>query len=589
MMGKNHQYRSKHTSKRQQHQGNRQYKKGGDSWKKKGRNGERLNKNQPSNIAAEIEEQLRRQREQQRQKTPEVKEHSTEQPKRNLGSYVYDEERRAYFPRDQMMKRRRQNNPNVSFSLPRNRSFPYQTVRPKQNCSVSLLYQSSASGLDYYKALICSSPSARQALLSEWTGRLRILEETWNIQNWPNHAVTHLRNWGSPSWCRTFDVLDRRTSDGGSSFPVFLNIFDGNAYLSSVFCTYPNDHNHFPPSGHYYSARFLPGRFEQENFAIVLESSPDNDKSYLSAVPIPHDNTLVPALSDILFSTVYPVQVNDVLRLHHSRKLVVVANYDHKYQARPWLDGEICIGDNKSSSNFPKSDVLCIQALCPQQLQHDIAVMGHRNGQTTIYDPRCADACTVTAPDRSGLGNVVQLHCDFSPHRFVARGGNHGTCRLFDIRQGSGGGGGISSNFAAKYHDPMVVHDLVFPADTNLKRTARCRGAATALDGNVLMIPYIKKSESLSIEEGHLGAWCLYSGNYLGSKQVTIAGGDNSSWMELCPTLTHLWEPDNITLSDEGLQTNDARGFPGVGGFWMRCWNRENSQLVCVGINNLLP
>jgi hypothetical protein len=324
------------------------------------------------------------------------------------------------------------------------------------------------------------------------------------------------------------------------------------------------------------------------------------------------------------YFTHIPDKANDFVGTNDGATVLFATMPGANRKVTPWMI------DYRSSStaaraisltNFPQSEAVCV-ATATDDGDHKgsspLAYFGHRTGEVTLFDCRSA-TCQSTLPrkicgsqhqrqrhqqqqqrDGESIRTIVNiLPLTETPHYVVTRG-IFDTCRLYDMRK-------LTSNVLSYSKDPSIVHEFTVPTCVSRrieKKASLCSGVATNPSQTVAIAPYTRAgTHDGSQSEVCLGIWSLYTGEFIGSKDLVSSaaaaaaatstsapttatnstanskhnraaniscwdqGKRGPSFVELCPTITPAWAWKNQN------QKPDApilKKVPGSFGLWFK-------------------
>jgi hypothetical protein len=513
---------------------------------------------QPPATAAldDIEEQLRRQRAKQQIKK-EADGPSTNDddrvtvrppPEKQLGDYVYDEERKTYFPKNTLIPSCNINPVDESHNEP---------CMPRKNRRCDILEQ--------WAFNLTRSSRHRARAVSRWTGHsiFNSYERTFDIlsERFSSYSTTHHgwlvmtieeSNVYEPDpymlytingmfeiapWNRNFDVLPLN----GSHLPQLVH----STGSGTEFCVCMSDPNN--KSSPLWSMEL---EYTIVRHAIVrgmrfcgadlgvLSYDPFLDTSTIRVVPTANLESInSTATREVghrgrasIENNQVRCQANDFCATSPDT-IVMACNQTRDERWYEWTNEPMVVHLGRGQTipahvtGFGTADALCIE---PDGDTADGALFGHRDGSLTLWDPRSPYACVNTGLDVE-LNNVVALHSlsPLSPHQWLVRG-SRGVCRLYDIRRAGSNCGGKRSR--------QIVHEFSIPNGSNLNAW-KCSGIATDPTHAVVITPFNRSNDTL------LSVWSLYSGDFIGSRSV-LAGTIHSPpyHVKLCSTRTSAWK-----------------------------------------------
>lgn len=231
-------------------------------------------------------------------------------------------------------------------------------------------------------------------------------------------------------------------------------------------------------------------------------------------------------------------------------------------------------------AGLPSSDVFCMEAANSNTsfATKKCVAMGHRNGTLSIWDTISNRASTRTtlSPNQSSssFGSATSLIWLPNGHEILARG-SMGDCHLYDVRRMGSASGVDESSSGKKRADPSLLRILPLPhtsEDVRSKIALYCNGIITDPTQTVVIAPLLTRSE-----EPSLGFWSLRTGQWIGQKQLTPSSafsqnsmsGTNEKpppFLELCQTST----PVFTTAEDDGGMIRDNKDKNRFG-IWFKC------------------
>jgi hypothetical protein len=172
-----------------------------------------------------------------------------------------------------------------------------------------------------------------------------------------------------------------------------------------------------------------------------------------------------------------------------------------------------------------------------------------------------------------------------TPHYVLTRG-LFDTCRLYDMRKLTSSTSSCRNNNKEK--DPSIVHNLTVPPYVSCraeKKPSLCSGVATNPSQTSVIAPFTRANTHRSATESCLGIWSLYTGEFIGSKDIlappsatTTANNSDRrnasrrvqekrgpSIVELCPTITPAWAWKEPTPNTPRIEK-----VPGSFGLWFK-------------------
>jgi hypothetical protein len=528
-------------------------------------------------VTADIEEELRLQRQQQQEQRMKLSPQEAQEPPKDLGGYRWDKERKAYFPAASFEPHIDADTAKVvgNEARARMRQFPFRSVgeivfpTAKQRSSTSYLVTPLEA---------CSSPRERRRLLSLWgtrallqssrttpaakfverhvLGRVRPLElitflhapydETLTVVNNDLEGLLH-----RPPWTRTFDVWEYSnleqpqmistgnkyavTRDTYRSIPVYPEL------LQSAFaCRYRS-----LPSDHLKPRKIVFGFIRHDTERIDVVRTCRVDYTSPSSQEISGGGYNTSLINDFCYmdpSTILEVPLHQSRRTPCLLKTVMRDRiYSEEVTSSKWMNS--------------KSDALCVEA----DYDGGLACVGYRNGQLVVTD--------LNVQIQAGTGKMNEENSPWEPHgsihslvsignkQMLSRGST-GACRLWDLRK-------LSSDSSFRT-ESAIVTEYCFPADQVAQRlTRKCRGIATDPSHSSVFSPMVSEDGEIPC----LGIWSLHTGEYVGSKPLAphpdtdagdvIAPTSNwgVSWVELCARATTAWE---YRRKDEYDDENDS-------------------------------
>jgi hypothetical protein len=306
------------------------------------------------------------------------------------------------------------------------------------------------------------------------------------------------------------------------------------------------------------------------------------------------------------YLTHIPAKVNDFVGINGDGAVLFAAMiHGADRKVTPWsIDyRSSTVACAMSVDNFPQSEAMCVataSACSGSSGKGSLAYFGHRTGEVTLWDSR-SSTCQSTLPRQSGgnsryrsneeirtIVNVLPLTTE-TPHYVLARD-LFDTCCLYDMRKLTSS----SSSCGYKENDPSIVHNLTVPSYVSRlaeKKPSLCSGIATNPSQTFVIAPYTRAADtrpgSTSTTEACLGMWSLYTGEFIGSKDLlapslsaTTATSKNSerthdsrwaqekrgpSVVELCPKITPAWAWKQPTPNAPRIEK-----VPGSFGLWFK-------------------
>jgi hypothetical protein len=310
------------------------------------------------------------------------------------------------------------------------------------------------------------------------------------------------------------------------------------------------------------------------------------------------------------YLTHIPTKVNDFVGMDDEDGAVLFAAMMHGADRKvtPWsIDyRSSTVARAVSVDNFPQSEAVCVAIA--DGGKGSLAYFGHRTGEVTLWDARNS-TCQSTLPRQSGgttrshrnneevrtIVNVFPL--TETPHYVLTRD-VFDTCCLYDMRKLTSSSSSSCGRNKKKEKDPSIVHNFTVPSyvsrRTETKKPSLCSGIATNPSQTFVIAPYTRAAETRTgstsaTEESCLGMWSLYTGEFIGSKDIlapssaartaTSKNSDSdrrhaSSWaqekrgpcvVELCTTITPAW-----AWKQRKRNTPRIEKVPGSFGLWFK-------------------
>ena len=471
-----------------------------------------------SDVMIGIEEQLRKQREQQQQKSKDEAKSQTKRPN-VLGKYRYDSQRQAYFPITK----------NSSFQKTETEEDKNQSASPGSN------HQPEIKSMPLIGLLVedCPSKHRRALLRGAWAGRCIFNSMQLPSMTGPRLSAHQLdqmqrdvacKSLLHPS-CRTFAVRYDSTT-GNYCKPLIASIFDWDKIdyrhgvgiaeeLYQIGGIHRDDHfvslRQLSLGGRTYTGAICCGgstnSLEVNNsFLLTPEANEDgNGTRYKSfeCCATPHD--FVGLDDKVLMAPISSGKTgpSDFVTFH--------------------LESGSLEGGRKSrTSRLPTSTVFCMEAESSNNdLRKKYVALGHRNGQVSIWDVNGNGICNSTRKSaHSGqkpdtFGNTVALQWLGGGNQVLAKG-SLGDCRLYDTRQM-----GQRQNYQSygdKETDPSLLWSLSAPPCCNLVRSKislYCNGLAVDPTQSFAIAPLLNEKE-----DPCFGFWSVTTGQLVGLKQL---------------------------------------------------------------------
>jgi hypothetical protein len=306
------------------------------------------------------------------------------------------------------------------------------------------------------------------------------------------------------------------------------------------------------------------------------------------------------------YLTHIPAKVNDFVGIDNDEAVLFAAMmYGADRKVTPWsIDyRSSTMARAVSVDNFPQSEAVCVATVSAGSGgKGSLAYFGHRTGELTLWDAR-SSTCQSTLPRQSGgnsryrsneeirtIVNVLPL--TETPHYVLTRG-LFDMCCLYDMRKLTSSTSSSDGRNNNKENDPSIVHNFTVPSYVSRraeKKPSLCSGVATNPSQTFVIAPYTRATDtrySTSATESCLGMWSLYTGEFVGSKDIAtpsppaaIAANENSnrrqdfslahdkrgpSVVELCPTITPAWTWKEPTPNAPRIEK-----VPGSFGLWFK-------------------
>ena len=345
----------------------------------------------------DIQEQLRLQREQQKRQK-EQKQGKLKQGEQDgdiapedeqtgplsVEGFVFDKERNAYFPvgcsENDIKHPIKNSDPDKNpYSVPRRRlhSAPFIPIQCLDNGSFpSETNTSRWRWLTPFMAPAYMNPSRpRQSLVASWGART--LFSRWEVLERHSQMPPGLSH--VADWCRSMDAC-KNEDIVSLSDDIPAQMFSGLNFSNSTNCG--------DPLSDFYNVRVLPNQY-----IALFESLPSSKCSIVRLYKrdsFSHEST---------FDFLIPDSVNDVVGL--KCQVILAACSTQKSRGRSCLYCAYPSGAFVDGTQ--QSDALCLEELGSQE-----ALVGHRNGQVSIYDVRQSKTAAVFQSIEQS-GNVVRM------------------------------------------------------------------------------------------------------------------------------------------------------------------------------------
>jgi hypothetical protein len=314
------------------------------------------------------------------------------------------------------------------------------------------------------------------------------------------------------------------------------------------------------------------------------------------------------AEADAEYLTHIPAKVNDFVGIDDDGAVLFAAMmHGADRKVTPWsIDyRSSTVARAMSVDNFPQSEAVCVATADDSKGKGSLAYFGHRTGEVTLWDSR-SSTCQSTLPRQNGgktrhyrnneeIRTIVNLSpLTETPHYVLTRG-LFDTCCLYDMRKLTSNASSCGRN-NNKEMDPSIVHNLTVPSYVSRRtenKPSLCSGVATNPSQTFVIAPYTRDDNtgSTSATEACLGMWSLYTGEFIGSKDIlaappsaaTITAANKStnsdrrhdkSWaqekrgpsvVELCTTITPAWAWKQPTPNAPRIEK-----VPGSFGLWFK-------------------
>jgi hypothetical protein len=484
---------------------------------------------------------------------------NTPETKKQLGNYMYDPSRGAYFPTKFVKGLIREESERSPF----NNSLPdTNTRRPSSFVhTVQLLHGS----------------IRRRRLVGHWSGKMIL--DSMSIRpvydgdlDLLNFRVTgeaeDLRCAGMAPWTQCFGVFPSSQHDQTSPPKMF-------SLSSQIF-------NH---------GKILAGTHENCESSVTT--------STLGCLKTFERKTMFVRLGyggDFLDSIELDDEVNDFTQVpHHPDGIILAGNRGHFYKldvpSRNLSPGSLDFPvTERHRKRLVKSDILCVESDESCSRPH-LVFFGQRNGRIIVHDLRTSKQAgfLMSQSSQCHTDSVLRIQPLFRqrPDQLLSRGRK--SWSMYDLRGMGGTGDGTTAlirsvSFENSLHNPSVA------------------GKGMAIDPlqSTIIVPLWQSTDAKSkAYKACLRLWSLESGCYLGSKFLSSVpntsmnpnldpGVDvvDSSSIELCSTLTRAWffeRTGSLTAT-----SNRARILQGAFGLWLKLGQYDFYHMTCDGRLDLL-
>ena len=553
--------------------------------------------NMHEDITSAIEQQLERQRLQQRQplaaKLNDEKEQAEEPENteengsfdgrttgRNLGNYVYDPERRAYFPSSYFVKSQTE-------STPSDPHFePYRTSSRGSGFSWLFSRQETLGRRQRWKltAFGCSHNYLERIRLTESAcafrskSRPRTMEWSMLFGSVPEDNV-HFSfddltcKIHRPPWLRTFDVWTPEMETYPSTLEQgepcshmelqVATVMEEGCEIRSRLSERATKREVVPSSSKPQQLRYM--RFSQSSDSmpnkptLAVLSSQRNSSAVDFCFPVTDDEPgETHSHMQLRFGFVFPV--NDVVEDGTSGFLVASPKRAPYHVSFDYGVSRPKIG------NLVPSEILCMERAALQN-QH---YFGHRDGTVSLYDERSPLTASVLSKCSGPVTAMVPLDVPQEGkegHVFLTRTQNLTTnapCTLWDIRK------------------PCAGMDFSLPVNAVSRLSNRCNGMAVDPHRTTLFSPYVEESQN--DENPCLGVWSMITGEWVGrrrlasplSNEIPVSNAAGVSWVELCQRKTSAWRWPKDKDKERPIQSMDSSEYEPLHeshafGLWYKC------------------